>query len=154
MGDKLSQPHSGRLVTERPEPAALVEVARRARLEAYCPYSEFAVGAAVLAGPPWVVFSGCNVENSAYSETICAERVALVKAVSEGQRHIRAVAVVAAGVDTPSPCGACLQVMAELAPGAELYLATPDGSFDRVTLCDLLPRPFTLRSASARMTPE
>jgi len=137
----------------RPEPAELVEAARRARLRAYCPYSEFAVGAAVLTGPPWQVTTGCNIENAAYSETVCAERVAVYNAVSAALRPIVAIAVVAAGVSPPRPCGACLQVLAELAPGADLYLATPDGSFEQMGLAELLPHPFHLRGAGGRMVP-
>lgn len=134
----MSQPR------ERPSAAELVEMAAAARLRAYCPYSGYAVGAAVLAGPPWAVFAGCNIENSAYSETICAERVALAKAVSEGRRDLRAIAVVGGGPEPPTPCGACLQVLAELAPEAQVYLAVPGGSPERLHLADLLPRPFRL----------
>jgi cytidine deaminase len=123
---------------------AILDQARVARCGAYCPYSGFAVGAAVLTADG-SVFTGCNIENSAYSETICAERVAIWKAVSEGQREIIGLAVVAAGREPPRPCGACLQVIAELAPGMTICLGTLDGKRSVVGLGEFLPRPFRLR---------
>lgn len=123
---------------------SLIECARAARHRAYCPYSRFAVGAAVQTSDG-SVFAGCNIENAAYSETICAERVALYKAVSDGGRDITALAVVAAGLTPPRPCGACLQVIAELAPRAMIYMATPDGVYQAADLAALLPHPFRLR---------
>ncbi len=134
-------------------PQQLIEAARQARLRAYCPYSEFAVGAAVETDSPACIYTGCNIENAAYSETVCAERVAVYKAISEGAKDIRALAVVAAGVRPPRPCGACLQVLAELAPECRLYLATPDGEFESCHLADLLPQPFSSRQANRRMVP-
>lgn len=134
-------------------PNDLVEAARQARLLAYCPYSEFAVGAAVQTDDGAGLYTGCNVENAAYSATVCAERVAVYKAVSDGARGIRALAVVAAGVKAPRPCGGCLQVLAELAPGCTIYLGTPDGVFETLNLTDLLPQPFLARGASRRMMP-
>jgi cytidine deaminase len=129
----------------------LVERARRARHRAYCPYSRFAVGAAALT-TDGSIYVGCNIENAAYSETICAERVALYKAVSEGDREVIALAVVAAGLTPPRPCGACLQVLAELAPHATIYMAAPDGVYESAVLGDLLPAPFSLREPSAELT--
>lgn len=102
------------------------------------------MGAAVLASDGRV-YAGCNIENAAYSDTVCAERVALYKAVSEGCRDIAAIAVVAEGGAGPRPCGSCLQVLAELAPDAAIYLGTPGGEFERTTLPELLPQPFQLR---------
>lgn len=125
---------------------SLLERARQARLRAYCPYSRFAVGAAVLTAGD-CVFVGCNIENAAYSETICAERVALYNAVAAGQRDIVAIAVVAAGLDVPHPCGACLQVIAELAPHAQICMGTPDGVHEVALLPDLLSHPFRLRES-------
>jgi cytidine deaminase len=125
-------------------PEQLIEQARQARLRAYCPYSRFAVGAAALTAEG-DVFTGCNIENSAYSDAVCAERVAIFKAVSEGSRHITAIAVVAAGIDPPRPCGSCLQVIAEFAPKATIYLGTPDGAYEQTTLPALLPEPFRLK---------
>ncbi len=123
------------------DPEALIALAADARRRAYCPYSGYAVGAAVATGSGRV-FSGCNIENAAYSDTVCAERVALFKAVSEGCSDILAVAVVAAGPAPPRPCGSCLQVMAEIAPDAEVLLGTPDGVFEQTDLRTLLPKPF------------
>ncbi len=130
---------------ELADPRGLVQSATHARGLAYCPYSGFAVGAAVLTGQGRV-FTGCNIENAAYSNTVCAERVALYKAVSEGCTDIVAVAVVAEGPAGPRPCGSCLQVLAELAPRAEIFLATPDGCLERTTLPELLPQPFRYRA--------
>lgn len=91
---------------------ALEMAARNAALSAYCPYSRYHVGAALLAADGTLV-TGCNVENASYGVTLCAERVALVKAVSEDKRRFTAL-VIAAGVDAPAtPCGACLQVLVE-----------------------------------------
>ncbi|HOG48889.1 MAG TPA: cytidine deaminase [Anaerolineae bacterium] len=122
-------------------PEELVEVAIAARAHAYCPYSDFAVGAAVEteAGR---VYSGCNVENVSSGLSICGERAAVFAAVSGGERMLRALAVVTA--DGSMPCGACRQVLAEFA-GADLpiYIATPDGAYQTLTLGELLPRPFS-----------
>ena len=141
--------HMARLTDDRIR--NLVECARQARHRAYCPYSRFAVGAAALT-TDGAIFVGCNIENAAYSETICAERVALYKAVSEGHRDVIALAVVAAGLTPPRPCGACLQVLAELAPHATIYMAAPDGLYESATLSDLLPAPFSLREPGAELT--
>ena len=116
----------------------LVDHARRARSQAYAPYSGYTVGAAVLTSDGRV-FSGCNVENAVYGATVCAERVAVWKAISAGAREIEALAVV-----TPSggaPCGTCRQVLSEFAaPGTPVAVATPDGEHEALTLGDLLPR--------------
>ncbi len=90
----------------------LVAEARRARQNAYAPYSHYAVGAAVLARSG-KVYSGCNVENAAYPSSLCAERVAVFKAISEGERELIALAVVTSNMG--SPCGACRQVFSEFA---------------------------------------
>lgn len=125
----------------------LVEAAKEAWGRAYAPYSGFSVGAAVLAGSG-KVYLGSNVENASYGLTVCAERVAIFKAVSEGEREIHAVAIVAHGDDIPRPCGACLQVMHEFAPSDDSLLilaSTRDDSYDVYTLADYLPMPFSLR---------
>jgi cytidine deaminase len=102
----------------------LLAQAREARSHAYAPYSRFPVGAALLADDGRV-FTGCNVENASYGLTICAERVAVGKAVSEGVRRFRAVAVVGPEDDAPcAPCGACRQVLLEF--GAGMVVVTPD----------------------------
>lgn len=120
---------------------SLVAAAIQASRNAYIPYSNFPVGAALLAADG-TVFGGCNVENAAYPATICAERTAFVKAVSEGQRDFQAIAVV-----TPtggSPCGTCRQVMHELAPNLRVFLADMDGNIaSDTTISALLPNSFT-----------
>jgi len=120
---------------------ALIALAREARERAYCPYSNFAVGAAALTASGRV-FLGCNVENAAYPATICAERTALVGAYAAGEREIVALAVIA---DTPgpvSPCGTCRQVIHELAPGAAVVLANLRGEVAVMAPRDLLPGGF------------
>ncbi len=104
----------------------LVRAARVARRNAYVPYSHYAVGAAVLA-KSGKVYSGCNVENAAYPTSLCAERVAIFKAVSEGERELVALAVVTSNAG--SPCGACRQVFSEFAEDdAVIVLATARGN--------------------------
>jgi len=129
-------------MTSQPDYAALVTQARAARERAYCPYSGFAVGAAVLTASGRV-FPGCNVENAAYSATICAERAALISAYAAGEREISALAAIA---DTPapvSPCGACRQVIHELAPQCTVALANLRGDVLLTTPQELLPGGFT-----------
>ena len=121
----------------------LIERAREAQREAYATYSGFKVGAAILA-EGGEVFSGCNVENSSYGLTICAERVAVFKAVSEGKRRFKSVVVFSDRLVTP--CGACLQVLAEFSPGMEVYLATSQGEVRRFNLKDFLPKPFRINN--------
>ena len=97
-----------------PTPHTLLQQAARAARSAYCPYSRFRVGAAVLA-PDGRVFAGCNVENASYGLTVCAERAAVTAAVAGGVRRIAAVAIAADGADPAAPCGSCRQVIAEFA---------------------------------------
>lgn len=99
----------------------LLTAARRVMQKAYAPYSKFRVGAAVLA-QNGQIFSGANVENASYGLTICAERAAICKAVGEGQRRLRRFCVVADTKQFVTPCGACLQVMAEFAPDNALVI--------------------------------
>ncbi len=121
--------------------AELVRRAVEARSKAYAPYSGFAVGAALLT-KDGRVFTGCNVENASYGLTVCAERVALFKAVSEGVREFRALAV-ACGQGPCAPCGACRQVLYEFAPDLLLILADGEGkAWETVRLSELLPRGF------------
>lgn len=120
----------------------LLERAREARAHAYAPYSRFPVGAALLA-EDGRVFTGCNVENASYGLTNCAEKVAIGKAVSEGARRFRAVAVVGPEDDLPCPpCGSCRQVLHEFGP--EMRVLTPEeGEGYRVTsVRELLPGAF------------
>jgi cytidine deaminase len=121
----------------------LMAEARRARARAYAPYSRYRVGAAVLADDGRI-FSGCNVENASYGLTQCAERVAITKAVSEGARRIRAVAIAVSGKDAASPCGACRQVLREFGPDAAVITGGPGGRVLIERIEDLLPRAFSL----------
>ncbi len=122
------------------ETGNLIQAAINAADFAYIPYSHYPVGAALRASDG-TVYGGCNVENAAYPATICAERVALVKAVSEGQRQFDAIAIV-----TPnggSPCGICRQMLYEFAPTLRVILATSAGALVyEGSLSDLLPRGF------------
>ncbi len=121
--------------------AELVQKAVEARQNAYAPYSKFPVGAALLA-KDGRVFTGCNVENASYGLTVCAERVALFKAVSEGATQFAALAV-ACGVGLCAPCGACRQVLAEFAPDLKVIMADGEGRIWREsTLAELLPESF------------
>jgi homotetrameric cytidine deaminase len=120
-----------------------MRAARAARRRAYCPYSGFAVGAAVL-GDNGRVYAGANVENASFGLTVCAERVAVFRAVVAGVRKIQAVAVAAGGPDPPRPCGACCQVLAEFAMDLTLpiVLTASRGAPFRTTLGGLFPQPF------------
>ncbi|MGB9813323.1 MAG: cytidine deaminase [Thermovenabulum sp.] len=122
----------------------LVLEAIRAKNNAYAPYSKFKVGAAV-STKNGKVYNGCNIENASFGLTVCAERVALFKAYSEGEREIDVIAVTA-DVDEPvSPCGACRQVILELAKGARILLSNKDGSKILATKPEeLLPYGFVL----------
>ncbi|MCL2337744.1 MAG: cytidine deaminase [Firmicutes bacterium] len=125
------------------KPAKLVKLAIEAAANAYAPYSRFQVGAALLtAGGK--VFTGCNVENASYGLTICAERVALYKAVSSGERAFTALAVAANADDYCTPCGACRQVLAEFCGNAAVYMANRQGAYRVATVAELLPAAFAL----------
>ncbi len=120
----------------------LIALALEARKQAYCPYSNFPVGAALLAADGRV-FSGCNVENASYGLTMCAERVALFKAVSEGAWKFSAIAI-ACGEGACAPCGACRQVLYEFAPDLLVIMTDGEGkSRKRVKLSELLPQAFS-----------
>ncbi|MCL6478607.1 MAG: cytidine deaminase [Peptococcaceae bacterium] len=124
------------------EPAKLIQAALSARDKAYAPYSGFRVGAAVAAGGK--IYTGCNIENSSYGLTCCAERVALFKAVSEGERDFSAIAVASDSNDYCSPCGACRQVLAEFGDGMKVYMCSNKGEYQVKTVADLLPARFVL----------
>ena len=117
----------------------LIALAANAREKAYAPYSEYAVGAALLA-KSGKVYTGCNVENASYSLTICAERSALFRAVSEGEREFEAIAVVSS--NGGMPCGACRQVLAEFGLDTRVLIATPDQLLRESAVSDLLPGAF------------
>ena len=137
-------------MTNQPDYSALVAQAIAARERAYCPYSQFAVGAAAISASGRV-FLGCNIENAAYPATVCAERTALLSAYAAGDREIVALAVVA---DTPgpvSPCGTCRQVIHELAPRCCVALANMRGDLYLATPQELLPGGFTGDSLPAKI---
>lgn len=124
----------------QPSDAQLIQAALAASKNAYSPYSEYAVGAA-LCSQDGTVFSGCNIESASYAPTICAERTALVKAVSEGHQQFTRIAVVTR--DAASPCGVCRQTLFEFAPNLTVLLADLQGQVHhRITLSDLLPLGF------------
>ena len=120
---------------------ALIAAAKQARENAHAPFSNFRVGAAVRA-KSGRIFSGCNVENATLGLTCCAERVAIFKAVSEGERGFDSIAV-AADTDTLTPpCGACRQIIWEFCGDAEVVLANLKGRTERYRMSALLPKPF------------
>jgi cytidine deaminase len=124
----------------KPQRSELIEKAKKARGSAYAPYSNYHVGAALLT-KSGKVYLGGNVENAAYPTSICAERVAVFKAVTEGEREFEAVAVVTR--DGGTPCGSCRQVLAEFAPDALVLIANENGEVVREgTVLDLLPGAF------------
>jgi cytidine deaminase len=119
----------------------LIAAARAARRHAVAPYSGFAVGAA-LQTVGGRIFTGCNVENASYGLTMCAERVALFKALSEGEREFAAIAVVADTAAPTPPCGPCRQLLWEYCGDVPVVLANLDRITAQHALRDLLPHPF------------
>lgn len=110
---------------------------------AYAPYSGYRVGAALLT-TGGEVFTGANIENASYSMTICAERVAVFRAVMAGEKEFEALAVTSSGNGGVTPCGACLQVLAEFAPGLKVFTGDANGQCREYRLKDLLPCAFSL----------
>jgi cytidine deaminase len=121
--------------------AKLIEAAIIAREQAYAPYSGYKVGAALLV-ESGRIYTGCNVENASYGATICAERVAAVKAISEGERQFKMLAIVADGVAPGSPCGICRQFLFEFSPDLRLVLGNLQGQIVESTLAHYLPDAF------------
>lgn len=121
----------------------LVSKAFQGRKNAYVPYSNFKVGAAVLT-EDGTVYTGCNIENASYGATNCAERTAIFKAVSEGHKEIKAIAIVGVENDYTYPCGICRQVIAEFASeDVAIILGKSEDEFVVKTLEDILPGAFT-----------
>ena len=118
----------------------LIAKAMEAREKAYAPYSHFAVGAALLTKSGRIC-TACNVENASYGLSICAERAAVFKAVSEGERDFEAIAVVT--VNGVTPCGACRQVLIEFGEDIQVIVADEGGEYRVFTLQELLPEAFT-----------
>ena len=123
----------------------LVRHAQSARKYSYSPYSHFRVGAAILTSDG-SVFTGCNVENSSFGLTICAERNAIFKAISEGHTRFTAIAVVSDERGITTPCGACRQVLMDLAGDIDLVMKDQGGTIRVLRLHDLLPLPFGRRN--------
>ena len=129
-------------------PEELVQLAKEARARAYVPYSGYAVGAALLCRDG-TVYQGCNIENAAFGPTVCAERVAVFKAVYDGQRDFEAIAVVGgkAGEEITGlfpPCGVCRQVLREFCGlDFKLYLGRENNKFESLTLGEMLPYSFS-----------
>ena len=128
----------------------LIAAAESARLASYSPYSNFAVGAALLCADG-TVYKGCNIENASFTPTCCAERVAIFKAVSEGRRDFVAIAVVGGKVGESErgacfPCGVCRQVLAEFcAPEIPVFLGSSNGDVLTTSVGELLPYTFKLK---------
>lgn len=125
-----------------PELIALRSTADSARRNAWCPYSHFPVGAALVADDGRV-FSGCNVENASYPAGTCAERVALGTAVAAGARRFTRVVITSVAPEPTPPCGICRQALVEFAPSLDIVAISPDGRVARWSLAELLPVPFT-----------
>lgn len=127
-----------------PDPALekLIDLSFSARDSAYCPYSKFPVGSAVMC-KDGTYYTGCNVENAAYPLGVCAEKAAVVKAVSEGHRDIKCVAVSSAMKNSfITPCGACRQFLAEFGMDMDVYMTKPDRSYVKMKVRELLPLGF------------
>ena len=123
----------------------LIQAAAAARERAYAPYSHFKVGAAVCDGEGHI-FTGCNIESASFGLTLCAERVAIFKAISEGCGRLVRVAVVTEADTLTTPCGACRQILWEHCPDAELILANTQGHQEIIAVRDLFPKPFDASS--------
>ena len=123
------------------EKTALCQKAVEMLKMAYVPYSRFPVGAA-LECADGTVFTGCNIENAAYTPTVCAERTAVFKAVSEGHRKFKRIAIATAGEKMSGPCGVCRQVLHEFAPDLEIILINCKNETVEYTLPQLLPHSF------------
>lgn len=118
----------------------LIKKALEAKEKAYVPYSKFRVGAAILTEDN-KIYTGCNIEIASYSPTICAERTAIFKAVSEGHKNIKAIAIVGDG-DMTFPCGVCRQVIREFGANAKVIIANSVDEYEEYSLEDLLPHSF------------
>jgi cytidine deaminase len=124
-----------------PDVEPLLEEARKARLFAHAPFSHFTVGAA-LETTDGKIITGCNIENATFGLTMCAERVAVFKAVSEGECHFRRIAIVADTDEPTPPCGSCRQILWEFCGDIEIILGNLQKEAGRYRLKDLLPMPF------------
>ena len=129
----------------------LIAAAQEARLHSVAPFSNFKVGAAVRT-ESGNVYTGCNVESASYGLTVCAERVAIWKALSEGERHFTELAVIADTETLTPPCGTCRQIIWEFARGATIVFANLKGMSEEFHIADLLPRAFDARFLKGKAT--
>lgn len=128
-----------------PEPEKLVLLAVKIKESAYVPYSDFHVGAALIADNG-KIYTGCNVENASYGAAICAERTAIVKAISDGAKRVLTIAVASDSKLPTMPCGICRQVLSEFcSPDMPLYLSNRDGEYKTYTFEEILPHSFKQR---------
>jgi cytidine deaminase len=149
MSSQSGSPQHGLSAQEQDGPALdreLVNLALEARKRAYAPYSRFQVGAA-LRTTSGRVYLGCNVENAAFPMGICAERGAVCAAVAAGERSFTHIAVVGDLPQPITPCGACRQVLAEVAPGIRVVMANTAGAIQTASTAELLPGAFSLPAA-------
>ena len=123
---------------------SLIEAAKQARLQSVAPFSDFKVGAAVRT-ESGKVYTGCNIESASYGLTVCAERVAIWKALSEGERKFTELAVVADTDTLTPPCGTCRQIIWEFARGAKIVFANLSGQNEQFDIAELLPHAFDAR---------
>lgn len=119
----------------------LIKEATKARLEAYVPYSKFKVGAALLTTKN-NIYSGCNIENASLGLTVCAERVAIFKAISEGSRQFEAIAIVCDSIKPCFPCGACRQIISEFGKEIVIISSNLKGNIKIASMAELLPNAF------------
>jgi cytidine deaminase len=122
----------------------LIETARLAREKAFAPFSNFQVGAALL-GKNGKIFTGCNIENASYGLTMCAERVAIFKAVSEGERDFERLAIIGDTQNITPPCGACRQIIWEFCGDIPIVLANLQGETETFQMSELLPKAFDMK---------
>ena len=120
----------------------LIKEAKEAMKNSYSPYSNFAVGAALLTSKG-KIYRGCNIENAAYSATNCAERTAIFNAIASGEQSFEAIAVVSSSGKYTYPCGVCRQVIAEFMPQGKLIFSNEEGEYQILTMEDILPYSFT-----------
>ncbi len=126
------------------------KAALKAQKLAYAPYSNYSVGAALISHRK-KIFSGANVENASFGGTVCAERIAIFKAANDGHRCLEHIVVVTQDKNPASPCGLCLQVMAEFfGPDAKVWLANPKGIMKVLNFSEFLPRPFGPRTFTTK----
>jgi cytidine deaminase len=137
----LSPGDTTAIIAARRRRDELITAARKVRENAYAPFSKFHVGAALRARSR-KIYRGCNVENATYGLTVCAERVAVWKAISEGERDFDVIAIVADTEKLTPPCGACRQILWEFCGDIEVILANLRGKVETYRLAELFPKPF------------